>query len=197
LAQTWLAQTKVQHFIGATEQNCTTLTICGISLKEQSLYVPGHNVHNGERVGNISFSTGGIGTSIVGGISMTLIAVVVLALLAFAFMITAYHFKNALFLWGAAIFWLANIVYSFASSSTQWDVFYIIGCACGMLLLLTVAFMAGGMNRDKPVPEETELERYHKSENNPKTESMEDFKKRLGLKGRRNPNDYPPWLRKQ
>jgi hypothetical protein len=137
--------------------------------------------------------TGGAGVTAIGA-NIALIGTVILAFLALACMFGAYHFKNGLFLWGAAIFWLAFIGYAYLQTSGSGDTFWVLAGAGAMMMILSIAFMFGGMGRDKPALDETALQKYQKSETSKTTESMEDFKKRMGLKGKRNQNKYP-WER--
>ena len=136
--------------------------------------------------------TGGTGMTVL-STGVTLIGTIILAFLALGCMVSGYHFKNSLFMWGATIFWIAVIGFSYAQSSVTGDTFYIIAGASGMMALLSVAFIVGGMGKDKPGLDETALQKYQKTES-VKTETMDDFKKRMGLKGKRSLNKYP-WER--
>lgn len=133
--------------------------------------------------------TGGTGMTVL-GTGVTLIGTIILAFLALGCMVSGYHFKNSLFMWGATIFWVAVIGFSYAQSSVTGDTFYIIAGASGMMALLSVAFIVGGMGKDKPGLDETALQKYQKTES-VKAENMDDFKKRMGLKGKRSLNRYP------
>lgn len=117
---------------------------------------------------------GGEGMTAIGS-GMTIMGTAILAFLALGCMLSGYHFKNRLFMFGAIIFWLAFIGYSYLNSALSGDTFFILAGAGAMMMLLSAFFLFGGMNRDKETPESPTEE---------KNLNFTDWQKSRGLKTR-------------